>query len=796
VKRLLWAVLIAGALLAVGFHGGNAAAQQSPQPSRGGQMKADEPKTATKSLTSASNANSAATNAAPLPNPDVKELTAKAEKGDPEAQTRLGLMYYEGRGVARDSYEAMRWWHRAEQQGNAYAKFCLHLFWCTWLNAGEEGRTNAMWRLASMYFEDVGVETNKDEGLRRWHTAAERGDVAAQRALGLVCSSGLFGVPKDTAAAAVWVRKAAEAGNAMAQADLGDIYERGVGVETNLTEAVKCYRKAADQGLAMAQTRLGLWCENGGNVPEDYKEAVKWYRKAAEQNSIVAQNRLGSIFFTGRGEVERDYKESAKWSRRAADQGDAQAQARLGFMYSAGLGVPEDAAEAAKWYRKAAEQGQLAAQIEMAKMYDSGHGVNKDLAEAEKWYRKAADRGSLEGQRNLGWLCYKRASEASIRAVKAALQDRKTFEQAEREAANDPKTAQDYAEAGKWLRNSAEAGDDDPQEWLGELYLKGNGVPEDHREGVKWLRRAANQGNPSGQFSLGQCYEEGKGVAQDFVEAYKWYNLALAQNWPSKLRKPYSEIRDLLAEKMALVQIAEAQRRSSAFVAKQEVPSSEEAPGAMPSDELTPKASGSGFFVTEDGCLLTSYHVVEGANRMTLRTTQGTFPARLVKADKANDVALLKAEGKFPALPIAPSRGVMLGESVFTIGFPNIDLQGFAPKLTKGEVSSLTGAQDDPREFQISVAVQPGNSGGPLVNQHGNVIGIVEARLSDIATLRSTGSLPQNVNYAVKSSVLNVLLESLPEISAKLKEPNPAKDRKFEDVVKEVESAAALVLVY
>jgi hypothetical protein len=75
-------------------------------------------------------------------------------------------------------------------------------------------------------------------------------------------------------------------------------------------------------------------------------------------------------------------------------------------------------------------------------------------------------------------------------------------------------------------------------------------------------------------------------------------------------------------------------------------------------------------------------------------------------------------------------------------------------------------------------------------------VGIVAAQLADIATLETTGSLPQNVNYAVKSSVLNVLLESLPEISAKLTEPNPSKDRKFEDMEKEAEGAVALVLVY
>ncbi len=102
------------------------------------------------------------------------------------------------------------------------------------------------------------------------------------------------------------------------------------------------------------------------------------------------------------------------------------------------------------------------------------------------------------------------------------------------------------------------------------------------------------------------------------------------------------------------------------------------------------------------------------------------------------------------SLKIAASR------TVATIGFPDIGLQGFAPKLAKGEIASLSGAGDDPRYFQISAPVQPGNSGGALVDERGNVIGIV---------------------------------------SAKLKAPDTA-DRKFEEVVKSAQDAAVLVLVY
>jgi S1-C subfamily serine protease len=96
-----------------------------------------------------------------------------------------------------------------------------------------------------------------------------------------------------------------------------------------------------------------------------------------------------------------------------------------------------------------------------------------------------------------------------------------------------------------------------------------------------------------------------------------------------------------------------------------------------------------------------------------------------------------------------------------------------APKLTRGEISSLSGVRDNPSEFQISVPVQPGNSGGPLVMESGIVVGVVVARLHDSNTFEQTGSLPQNVNYAVKSDRLLGLLHSVPGLEAKLPKPSP-----------------------
>jgi S1-C subfamily serine protease len=244
--------------------------------------------------------------------------------------------------------------------------------------------------------------------------------------------------------------------------------------------------------------------------------------------------------------------------------------------------------------------------------------------------------------------------------------------------------------------------------------------------------------------------------------------------------------------RMTPEQIAEAQRSASEFVPRRETPGSR-SDNAVSSDN--PKFSGTGFFVTYDGYLISNYHVVKGAAKVRLLTDEGLLDATVVKVDAADDLTLLKAVGRFAPLPIAASRTVKLGGTLATVGFPDIGLQGFAPKLAKGEVASLSGAADDPRYFQISVPVQPGNSGGGLVDARGNVVGIVAAKLDAAAALAASGSLPENVNYAIKSTLLLNFLESVPDISAKLKEPN-TKDESFEEVVKSAQDAAVLVLVY
>jgi S1-C subfamily serine protease len=153
---------------------------------------------------------------------------------------------------------------------------------------------------------------------------------------------------------------------------------------------------------------------------------------------------------------------------------------------------------------------------------------------------------------------------------------------------------------------------------------------------------------------------------------------------------------------------------------------------------------------------------------------------------------VLKVDGAFQALPVTAQPHVKLGEAVFTIGFPNPGVQGVEPKLTRGEISSMAGIRDNPRYYQISVPVQPGNSGGALVDESGNAVGVVTSRLDDVATYKASGALPQVVNYAVKGRFLYGFLSGVPELSGKLKAPRTGRDR--EAASGAAERAAVLVV--
>lgn len=176
-------------------------------------------------------------------------------------------------------------------------------------------------------------------------------------------------------------------------------------------------------------------------------------------------------------------------------------------------------------------------------------------------------------------------------------------------------------------------------------------------------------------------------------------------------------------------------------------------------------ATGTGFFVTNTGYIVTNQHVVGDESTVKFLNSEGkVFRARVVARDPANDLALLKGEtSKSSGIPMKSTLDVEKGDTVFTLGFPNPSLQGFESKYTSGEISSFSGLGDATNVLQITTPLQPGNSGGPLIDSTGNVVGVVVARINALAVLREEKYLPENVNFAVKSDHVFALLKKIPK---------------------------------
>mgnify|MGYP001182905415 FL=1 len=202
----------------------------------------------------------------------------------------------------------------------------------------------------------------------------------------------------------------------------------------------------------------------------------------------------------------------------------------------------------------------------------------------------------------------------------------------------------------------------------------------------------------------------------------------------------------------------------------------------------TPKSdiTGSGFFVSKLGHIITNEHVVRKCGSVTVGDNANKqVTASVLETDKRNDLALLRisstkmasAETKslmsklsvkklgIKIVPLASgglmrSDDVELGERVLVAGFPYGELYSSTIKVTGGMVSAVKGMGDDSAQFQMDAAVQPGNSGGPIYDENGNIVGVVIAQLNKLKVAKTIGSLPENVNFGIKASTVKQFLNT------------------------------------
>jgi S1-C subfamily serine protease len=196
-------------------------------------------------------------------------------------------------------------------------------------------------------------------------------------------------------------------------------------------------------------------------------------------------------------------------------------------------------------------------------------------------------------------------------------------------------------------------------------------------------------------------------------------------------------------------------------------------PPAPKASTKSPTVRGTCFAIARSGHLLTAEHVVRDVSELTVQFPGGpVVAAKVASSNAADDVAILKVDIETPDyLPLSKTSALAHpGTKVFTFGFPVVDLLGAEPKFTDGSVSALSGRDGDPRLMQMTIPIQPGNSGGPVVTETGFVIGIVTSTAAALPFLRGTGTLPQGINWAVKADAALAMIKKTPD-------PPPEVDR-------------------
>lgn len=444
---------------------------------------------------------------------------------------------------------------------------------------------------------------------------------------------------------------------------------------------------------------------------------AKRIREAAEDGDVKAQLALGLMHATGGQGVRHSYKDAAKWFKAASAQGDAHATYYLGVLYSIGKGVDQDSDEALRLFRAAAAKNDPAAMVAIGDAYNDGDGVSEDAKQAYSWYKRAAEMNYPRGQTMVGWF----------------------------------------------------------------MLTGRGGAPKDSKQAAGMVRAGAEQGDGMSMFVLAQLLSVGEGVSKDPRQAYMWALLASdrdvdkADTLISQLDRQLSA-----ADKDAARQQAQGWRPKKAgqsadpYIGKGG--KDDDGQGGGASDKSTKSggsqggqaaaqgqvvATGSGFFVSRQGHVVTNHHVIKGCSRLDLGNEAiGMMPAQVMGDDPGNDLALLKTGYEPKSVANFRSGPVRQAENVMAYGYPLTGLVSSGGNATSGNITALTGMRDDVRYYQMSAPVQPGNSGGPMVDASGNVVGVVVSKLDALGVAKVINDIPQNVNFAIKASLAANFLDS------------------------------------
>ncbi len=391
--------------------------------------------------------------------------------------------------------------------------------------------------------------------------------------------------------------------------------------------------------------------------------------------------------------------------------------------------------DALRIWQTLADQGDADAQINLGALYDNGKGVSEDPATAVKWYRLAALQGNRQAQYYLG-LMY-----AAGRGVPL-----------------------DVSTAAEWYFKAAQQGLAGAQFKLGLLYtefttLGENYLPAEHRP-----QMAVKPGSDATQYKPDKNAASRKGAAKNQEIAIEWFYKSGLSYLEEKrfvgARAAVNAINNLIPEHPLAQEL------------RQKIRVTKSGNHAETNEEPVERVSTGTAWPISSRYVVTNNHVVSESNHVVLINKDGQeISAWSVVRDEVNDIALLEVSDSHnlpPALPLSDAE-IRLGARVFTIGFPGAEIIGELPTISDGVISGNKGLGDNPGSYQTTVPIQPGSSGGPLLNMNGEVVGMVTSMIG--IRNEKDGSIRrlQNASCALKVDLIKNLLPLLPQQEPKTK---------------------------
>lgn len=567
-------------------------------------------------------------------------------------------------------------------------------------------------------------------------------------------------------------------------------------------------RTSQNSSLAMARAKA-----TSGQI-ESFKMALE--DAANRENDTTAQLLLAKSFYEGVN-VVRSSKESIRYLRAAADRGDLDGAVLLALFEIAGIVPNADIPKAVERISSAADKGHAAGMLLHGAALTSGIGVRTDNRTGLERLTAAAKAGAKEAHVALGVAAleglYGDASDARARSAfeKGAQSGDSTAKFMLGILKLDLGPASDRSSAFSLIKESASEGIEPAQSTLAYLFRtdRGLGVDEktamswnlkaaesdyipaqfrlgldllegdkaDYKIAVEWLERAALLGHPQAQYRLADAYSR-SGTRDESVRAIAWMMMA-ARSGDAKVRESANARIGSMSEAMAKEDIARAYTNCAEWTAAEagkRLDDVRQPPKGAATEllELTPVSTGTATLISRNGFLLTNQHVIESCDAIKYFYNGSWQEAKLFRSEQKQDLAILRMTDFQPGTAIKLRKGrVSRGLDIHVAGFPLPRAgDGYGRRavvVNTGSIKSLTGAGLASDVFEISTPLLPGNSGGPVLDGSGALVGLLVKRTPIIVpTGIDRADIPKEElvwsNEAIKLHAIRSLIESYDEI--------------------------------